>query len=138
MFEVIYCSRGGNTRKVAEAIAGELGVGAKDIKTAGEVSREAFILLGSGNYGRRPAKEVLEFIERNCHQGGRVAVFGTSAWGRGKEVASIEKLLVNKGVTVAGRFHCLGKFLFFFGRGHPNEEDLKKAREFARATTKAK
>jgi len=54
MFEVVCCSRGGNTRKVAEAIANELGVSAKDIRTAGMVSREAFILLGSGNYGGKP------------------------------------------------------------------------------------
>ena len=138
MFEVIFCSRGGNTRKVAEAIAGELGVSAKDIKTAGEVSREAFILLGCGNYGGKPVKEVVEFIEKNCHQGGKVAVFGTSAGDKGNEVAAIEKLLVKKGVTVAGGFHCPGKFLFFLRRGHPNEKDLKKAREFARATAAAK
>jgi hypothetical protein len=92
----------------------------------------------SGNYGGKPVKEVAAFIERSCHQGGKVAVFGTSAGDRGNEVAAIEKLLVKKGVTVVGGFHCPGKFLFFLRRGHPSEEDLKKAREFARATAKAK
>jgi len=138
MFEVVCCSRGGNTHKVAEAIANELGVSAKDIRTAGVVSREAFILLGSGNYGGKPVKEVVDFIEKNCHQGGRVAVFGTSAGDKGNEVAAVEKLLVKKGATVSGGFHCPGKFLFFLRRGRPSEEDLKKAREWARATAKAK
>ena len=138
MFEVVYCSRGGNTRKVAEAIANELGVSAKEIRTAGVVSREAFILLGSGNYGGKPVKEVVDFIEKNCHQGGKVAVFGTSAGDKGNEVAAIEKLLAKKGLTVSGGFHCPGKFLFFLRRGRPSEEDLKKAREWASATAKAK
>jgi flavodoxin len=138
MVEVIYCSKGGNTRKVAQAIASELGVSAKDIRTAGAVSREAFIFLGSGNYGGRPVKEIVNFIEKNCHQRGRVAVFGTSAGDRGNEVTAIEKLAAKKGVTLSGGFHCPGKFLLFIRRGRPNEADLKKAREWARAIAKAK
>jgi len=35
MFEVVYFSRTGNTKKVAEAMAAELKVTAKDVKTAG-------------------------------------------------------------------------------------------------------
>jgi flavodoxin len=136
MFEVIYCSRGGNTRKVAEAIASELGVSAKDIRTAGQVPREAFILLGSGNYGGRPVEDVIDFVEKNCGQGGKAAVFGTSAGDKGNEVTSIEKLLVKRGMTVSAGFHCPGKFLFFIRRGRPNEEDLRKAREWARAKAK--
>lgn len=136
MFEVIYCSRGGNTRRVAEAISSELGVSAKDIRTAGEVPRGAFILLGSGNYGGRPTKEVANFIEKNCGRETRAAVFGTSAGDKGNEVTSIEKLLVKRGVTVGAGFHCPGRFLFFIRRGRPNEEDLKKAREWARAKAK--
>jgi len=138
MVEVVYCSRGGNTRKVAEAIASELGVSAKDISTAGVIPPETFVLLGSGNYGGKPVKEIVNFIEKNCRQGGKAAVFGTSAGDRGNEVAAIEKLLAKKGVTVSGGFHCPGKFFFFIRRGRPNEEDLKKAREWARATAKAK
>jgi flavodoxin I len=136
MFEIIYFSRGGNTRKVAEAIASELGISAKDIGTAGIVSQETFIFLGSGNYGGKPAREVTDFIEKNCHQGRKVAVFGTSAGDNGKEVAAIEKLLVKRGAKISGGFHCPGKFLFFIRRGHPNENDIKKAREWARATAK--
>ena len=45
MFEVVYYSETGNTRKVAEAIATQLGVVAKDVGIAGVVPHDAFIFF---------------------------------------------------------------------------------------------
>ena len=44
----------------------------------------------------------------------------------------IEKHILNKGVNIVGRFNCYGQFLAV-KKGHPNSEDLEKARMFARS-----
>ena len=131
MFEVVYFSRGGNTRKVAEAIADELGTTARDIRTVDTLPGNALIFLGTGCYGAVLVKEIADFIERNQLQGRKIALFTTSAFGWGKEVMVMENHLLNKGVKIAGRFSCFGKFLAI-NVGRPNAEDLEKARQFAR------
>jgi flavodoxin I len=132
MFEVIYYSRGGNTRKVAEAIADELWTTAKNIRLVGTLPEGAFIFLGSGCYGSVLVKEISDFIEKNQLQGRKIALFTTSAFGWGKELSVMEKHLLDKGVNIVGRFNCFGQFLAV-KKGHPDAEELEKAREFARS-----
>ena len=136
MFEVIYYSRGGNTRKVAEAIAAELGTAARDIKTVDRVADEADIILGSGCYGAVLAKDIMDFLDRNQVAGRKIALFTTSVLGLGKEVEVMEKQIRGKGVEVAAHFNCYGQFLGV-KRGHPDKDDLDKAREFARGLAAA-
>ncbi|MDD5397518.1 MAG: flavodoxin family protein [Dehalococcoidia bacterium] len=131
MFEVIYYSLTGNTRKVADAIAGELGVEAKNIKAVDTVAQDALIFLGSGYYGAVLVKEISEFIEKNQLQGRKIALFGTSGFGWEKELSLMEKQIANKGVEVVGRFNCFGRFAAV-KIGHPTTEELDQARTFAR------
>jgi flavodoxin len=132
MFEVVYHSMGGNTRKVAEVIADELWTTAKNIKSVDTLPKDAFIFLGTGCYGAVLPKDISEFIERNQLSGKRIALFTTSAFGLGKEIALMEKQILDKGVKIAGHFNCYGQFLAV-KRGHPDQEDLEKARVFARS-----
>lgn len=127
---VIYCSRTGNTKKVAEAMASELKTEAVSVKSL-DKPEKTFLFLGSGFYGGSPGKEMMDFIEKNDFSGLSVALFGTSGSGEGKEVLLMEQAFRNKGVSIRGKLFCRGKFLLF-NRGRPSEEDLKKAREFAR------
>jgi flavodoxin len=131
MFEVVYYSMGGNTGKVAKAIADELGIKAKDIKSVDILPKDAFIFLGTGCYGAMLPREIADFIERNQLKGRKIALFATSAFGWGKELVVMEKQILDKGVNIAGRFNCFGQFLAL-KRGHPDVEELEKAREFAR------
>jgi flavodoxin len=132
MFEVVYYSMSGNTGKVAKAIADELGVTAKNIKSVDTLPEDAFIFLGSGCYGALLPGEIAAFIERNQLKGKKIALFTTSAFGLGKELVVMEKQIRDKGVNIAGRFNCYGQFLAM-KRGHPDREDLEKARQFARS-----
>ncbi|GAH18516.1 unnamed protein product, partial [marine sediment metagenome] len=45
MFEVVYYSMCGNTKKVAEAIAAELDVKAENVKAKQELTKDSFIYL---------------------------------------------------------------------------------------------
>jgi flavodoxin len=131
MFEVVYYSRGGNTQKVADTIADELWTTAKNIKEIDILPEDAFIFLGSGCYGGVLVKEISDFIDRNRLQGRKIALFTTSAFGWGKELAMVEKHILDKGVNIIGCFNCYGQFLAA-QRGHPDDADLEKARQFAR------
>ena len=132
MFEVVYYSISGNTKKVAEAIAGELGVKAENVKAKEWLTKGSFVFLGSGCYAGKPGKGLQEFIARNDFKGRQVALFGTSAFGGGDEVMRVmEELLKWEGALIRGSFHCKGR-LVLVNRGHPSDEELAKAREFAK------
>ena len=132
MFEVVYYSMCGSTKKVAEAIAVELGVKAESVKAKGGLTKDSFVFLGSGCYAGRPGRKLRKFIARNDFEGRQVALFGTSAGGGGDEVRVMEELLKTAGALIRGSFHCKGRFFFFFSRGHPSDEELAGAREFAK------
>jgi flavodoxin len=129
---VLVDSRGGNTRKVADAIAEELGVTVGDLATPlpDEVKT---LFLGSGTYGGKPGDTMKEFIAFNEFSGRRGALFGTSGGPGGAEkmIDAMAGELTKKGATVLGRYHCRGKFLFT-NRSHPDGKDLENAKKFAR------
>jgi len=130
-------SHGGNTRKVADALAEELGASVGDLMTP--LPADAKVLfLGSGTYGGAPGKEMMKFVTDNVFTGRRVALFGTSMAEAGarKMIAALEDALTRKGATVLGSYQCRGKFLLF-NRGRPNTGDLDNAKKFAREMVRA-
>lgn len=130
-------SRGGNTRKVADAIAEELGVTVGDI--TGSLPNDAGILfLGSGTYGGKPGEAMTRFIGSGNFSGRKVALFGTSggAGGAEKMTAVMADALKQKGAAIIGSYHCPGRFLVM-NWGRPNREDIDKAKKFAREMLKA-
>jgi flavodoxin len=133
MFEIIYYSMTGNTKKVAEAIAAELDVSAEDAcTTGGKLAKNSFLFLGSGNYFPFRGRGVRKIIASNDFNGRKVALFGTEAGGKCEEVKALEKMVAAEGAKVVGKFCCKGKLLFFINRKHPTRQDLENARKFAR------
>jgi flavodoxin I len=132
MFEVVYYSLTGNTKKVAEAIAAELDVVAENVKSKSRLAEESFVFLGAGLYGPLRSWGFRRFIDRNRFDGRKVALFGTSGEGKGKEVGALEEAVTARGAEIAGKFYCKGKFLFFVNPRHPSSEDIEMARVFAR------
>jgi len=131
MFEVVYYSRSGNTRKVAEAIADELGVVARDISTIITIPPDSYIFLGSGCYGAALVEDITRFIEKNHMAGRKIALFTTSLLGLSAEVKSMQKRLAEKGVIITDSYACLGR-LGPVKKNHPTPDELTEARSFAR------
>ena len=129
-------SKTGNTRKIAEVIATELGVSAEDVNTKDKLAKDSFALLGSGCYFPMPGRGFKKFINSNDFNGRNVALFGTSGSGKGDEVKALEKMVTARGARVMGKFYCKGKFLFL-RRKHPTAEDLENAKKFASDLKKA-
>jgi flavodoxin len=132
MDEVIYFSISGNTRKLAVAVADELKVKARHIRSVKTLPKDADIFLGSGLYLLRPSKLVRDFIQNNDFRGRKIALFGSSTTGIGIEVMGMERLLRRKGAVITGKFHCAGNY-FFLRKGRPAEKDLQRARQFVRS-----
>jgi len=127
---VVYYSLSGNTKKVANAIAEELGTAAQSVKDELELEGVDLLFVGSDGYRGKPAKEIIRFLE-DLEGIKEAAVFGTYAWGAGA-IEFMKKILEKKGVRVIDGWGCSGALLYFLqNRGRPNEKDLEKAREFA-------
>jgi len=125
-------SRGGNTRKVADAIAEEMGTRARDVTTSSPDDAR-ILFLGSGTYGGKPGGPMMKFIGSGDFSGRKLAIFGTSASLAGGQnmIVTLTDTLKQKGATVLGSYHCRGK-TFLVNRGHPNKDDLDNAKKFAK------
>jgi flavodoxin I len=136
MNHVLYYSMTGNTKKMASAIAAELGVEAQSVKAAKGVPQDGLLFIGSGSYGDKPGEDLAKFLAGNDFGGRKVALFGTSARGEGLEVKAMAEALQQKGATVVGSYFSKGRSFVVVNMGHPNGEDLEGARKFAREMSK--
>ena len=124
-------------QKVGAVIAAELDVSAEDVRTKGGSAKDSFLLLGSGRYFPLPGtRGFKKFVAGNDFDGRKVALFGTSGRGKGREVEALEKMVTAKGAKVMGKFYCKGHILFFINRKYPDNKDLENARKFARELKK--
>ena len=129
---VRYFSRGGNTKKLADAIAAALGVEAKT--TAEPLSEDVDILfLGSSVYAGGVDKSVKNFIGGIGVNVGKVVNFSTAAILK-STYNQVAKLLAAKGIALCEEeFACRGAFTVMH-KGKPDEADCRAAAEFAKKT----
>lgn len=127
---VRYFSRGGNTKKLAEAIAAAVGVEAKT--TAEKLTGDVDILfLGSSVYAYGVDDEIKRFIQEIDVKVGKVVNFSTAALIR-STYKQVEKLLAEKGLPFAKEeFYCKGSFGPMH-KGRPDAGDCAAAAAFAK------
>lgn len=125
-----YYTRGGNTKKLADAISEAIGVEAKT--TAEPLTEDVDILfLGSSVYAYGVDDEVKKFIRGIDVKVGKVVNFSTAALIKStyKQVA---KLLAEKNIPFAKEeFACKGSFAMMH-KGKPDADDCKAAADFAK------
>ena len=131
-YAVRYYTKTGNTKKLAEAVAGALGVEALPISVPLEEAVD-ILFLGNSYYAFNIDPEVRDFIRSlDRSKVGKIANFGSAAMLNStykKVKAEADKV----GIPMAEQeFHCKGEFKGIH-KGRPNEEDLKAAADFARA-----
>lgn len=124
---VVYYSRGGSTRKIAEAMAQELKCKLVDVmKETPDVSDLDLLIIGSGNYGNNVGDKLQQFLSGMPQiKGGKAAVFATSGGPEPKSLMVMEEALEKKGYEVLASFKSRGQFLYFLNHGRPNSDDLK-------------
>lgn len=131
----------GNTRKIAETMAGELDASLVEPEAINpeEILEYDLVGLGSGIFFGRFHKRILRFTD--ClppGKGKKAFVFSTSGLGQTSYNEPLQAILREKGFDVVGSFACRGydtfSLLKIFGginRGRPNEEDLRASSLFA-------
>lgn len=130
-YAVRYYTRTGNTKRLADAIAKELGVEALPIEVP--VSEPVDILfLGNSYYAFNIDPEVKKFVgSLNKDNVGKIVNFGSAAMLNStykKVKAEADKV----GIPMDEKeFHCKGEFKGLH-KGRPNAEDIEAAVEFAK------
>jgi len=140
---VVYYSETGNTEKVAKAIARAV---AGDVKRVEETKPDELvdydlIFIGTPVHGSGPAKKIENFLDELPQLSGKKAVAFCTMHIGGDEMTFkiIKEKFEKRGVIFIDSFSCLGwsRLVANFGprifnKGRPNEEDLRKAVEFAK------
>ena len=128
-----YYTQTGNTKKLAESIAAELGVEAADVSEPLKEKVDVLFLCNSV-YWAGIDKHVKAFVRENAANIGEIVNVSTAAlvestYGQMKNVAA------QAGVRLSQQeFHCKGKFTAL-NAGHPNEQDIQAVRAFAKKVT---
>ncbi len=127
-YAVAYYSKSGNTKKMADAVAGVLEVTAQDVSVA--LKEKADILfLGSSTYAGGFDPSVGTFIRENAEKIGTIVCFGSSASGK-TTAGKVKKLADELGIPVYKKsFGCSGHFLFMH-KNHPDDTDIAALKEF--------
>lgn len=138
MNKVTYASKGGNTKKLAEAIAKGAGTQAISIEQAGSLGDIDILFVGASIYAGNIDRKLKIFLQTlKSSQIKTVVIFGTSA-GKKTALPEIKEILSINGITVLDdEFHCKGSFLLAH-RGHPDDQDLNDAENFSRKMCGAK
>lgn len=130
----------GNTEKVARAMAEVLGAEVVEPEEVESLHDYDLVGFGSGIYFERHHRRLLSFVDRlPTLEGKRAFVFSTRGTGPAKFYhRPLRKKLLEKGFRIVGEFSCKGldtvgplKLFGGINKGRPNEEDLRRAREFA-------
>lgn len=143
---IIYYSQYGSTKKIAQAIHAGMSqvVEQCDIATLKEIDtsdllKYDLIGLGSPVWDGRASPNMMAFIERlSSSEGKHSLVFCTHGTAPGGYMANTVPALIRKGLTVIGWNDWYGSVTIpfkpkpYFTDGHPDEIDLKEAKDFGR------
>lgn len=139
---IVYVSvEHGNTEKVAKAISEVLGAELKEAKEVDPHALQNYELIGFGSgiffskFHARLLQLVTEMPQSSC----KAFIFSTSGFGKTDVHEVLRKELEAKGCKIVGDFACKGwdtyklfKLTGGINKGRPDENDLARAREFAK------
>ena len=129
---VVYRSMTGHSRKIARAIAGELGVEAQDVKGKPSFKDVDLMFVVGGVYSGESLPEMLEFVRTLDSAAVKKVALVTSSASDKVGQDGVRKILKENGVKVASQeYRCRGNFLVY-KMGHPNQREVAGAVEFAK------
>ena len=127
---VRYYTRSGNTKKLAEAVAGAVGAPAMDV-TVPLDEKADILFLGCSYYAFDVDNAVKEFLKSNKDNIGKIVCFGTSAMMKSMK-KPISKVADTVGIIVSDdEFHCRGEFGPMH-KSRPNSKDIENIKNFAK------
>jgi len=127
-----------NTEKVSTVMAEAMNATLRKVEEVGpdDIAGYDLVGIGSGIYGGRYHKDLFTLVEKIPRMEKDMFIFSTAGRPQEKFDQPLKELLINKGCRIKGQFRCPGKSgilgLDFANRGHPDEQDLERARTFAK------
>jgi menaquinone-dependent protoporphyrinogen IX oxidase len=139
---VVYATRSGNTKKVAEAVASELNCPCLQITSDSSTVRideYDTVFIGTGIYKGQPHQDLLNYLQTMRVNGKKRFTLFMTCFGWDKNVADKNvigtlkvALEANGQRMIDNHFSCFGGGLGFVKRGHPDAEELYLAKKWAR------
>ena len=130
---VIYYTKLGHSKKIAQAIAEELDVRAQDIRNSPQLDDIDRLYIVSGIYGGLSAPQLLDYLKTLDPIQIKKVFLLTSSGGKTTPATNVRALLMERGIPVAEEeFTCQGA-IFLFGMGHPNKADIQNAIQFVQS-----
>ena len=127
---VRYYTQTGNTKKLADAIAAELGVKAKSVDTPLEEDADILFLCNSVYWAGVDGK-VKKFVKDPGAKIGQLVNVSTAALIE-STYGQMKKLAADAGIPLSEReFHCKGSFKALH-KGKPDNADIAAVKRFAR------
>ncbi len=128
---LIYATKTGHSKKLAEAIANELKITALNINTDPKLEDMDLLFIVGGIYGNQSLPELLVYLKRLDGKKVKKAILITSCASKKTKQKAAREILTEKGIAVdEEEFICQGSFLIM-GMGHPDKNDLDNAAAFA-------
>jgi len=138
---ILYASKSGNTGKIADEIAQELNCESLRVTQSGVASSTDLdncdlIFVGTGIHYGNPNDDLVGYLKTVSLKKPKVFALFVTWGGAGKTnqdvIAKLKTILESKGHRViADCFACYGGWNFL-RRGHPNRDDAKAARCWAK------
>lgn len=129
---IIYYSKTGHSKKIADAISTALQIKAEDIKTNPDLSDMDLLFIIGGIYAGKSDQTLFEYVKKiDNSKVKKVALITSCASNKTKQVLIREELEKNHIEVLPEEFICKGNFLIM-SHGHPNATDIKDAVSFAK------
>jgi flavodoxin len=138
---VLFSSKGGNTGKIAVQISSELNceslqIISSDPEQFGSLADYDLVFIGTGIHFSSPNEALVNFLKNLQLKENKLFALFVTWGGAGKTnrdvTAKIKSILESKGQTLVEDYYfCYGGWNFL-RRGHPNNDDFKAARIWAK------
>lgn len=130
-YAVRYYTKTGNTKRLAEAVAKELGVEALPISEPVDEAVD-YLFLGNSYYAFNIDPEVRDFVASlDKEKVGKIVNFGSAAM-LNSTYKKVKEVADKAGVAMDDKeFHCKGEFKGLH-KGRPNDSDIAAAIEFVK------
>ena len=129
---VVYKTKTGHSKKIANAIAENLQIQAEDIKTNPKLNQVDLLFIVGGIYGGQSLPELISYVNNLDSTMVKKVALITSSAGKTVKQASIRDILVENNIEVLEEeFVCQGSFLVV-GFRHPNKADIDGAIAYAK------
>ena len=130
---VVYRSMTGHSKKIARAIAGELGVEVQDVKGKPSFKDVDLMFVVGGVYSGESLPEMLEFVRTLDSAAVKKVALVTSSASDKVGQDEVRAVLKSNDIKIANQeYRCRGNFLVY-KMGHPNKKEIADAVEFAKA-----